>query len=377
MKEKLKEIMNDERKRTLFILISVTLVISISLIILIFVVNNKKDDKEINKTIPITTTSKVRDIFRGFETKEYNFNEETSKSVNYDYKSRHEFIYANGEDKKTIYTNYKNKELYYEVSLNNGVIIFNEQRYNPNLSAYEFTGKNYRFDGTSKITDYLVVPTCEEDTYSIIAKDDKGSIYVFNTPESEFDINYIIANIKKTKVISSVKKIGYYNYNNYPHRECNEYDLIYLDTSNNIRYVVGKNALFFEDVYYRYIGSGNGGNFIYVLKDGLMQFDNGETKKLNDGKYNITYMGSFYTLNGESENLYIIGTNGYVYKLTDFNSKSSVVLEKVNKTRIKRIGSRVETDEANYAKDTVTIKIEFEDNEVLEISESHEFELLS
>lgn len=375
MKEKLRNLLKDEKKRTLFILIIVALVITFSLITVIIVVDNKKEIKESTPS-STTTSTKVKDIFRGYTKKEFNFNEETTKSISYDVKSRHEFIYANGEDRKTIYTN-KKDELYYEVSLNDGVIIFNEQKYNSTLRAYEFTGKNYKFESDAKITDYLVVPTCEDDTYSIIAKDVKSNIYVFNTPEGEFDINYIIKNIKQNKVISKVKKIGYYTYNNYPHHECNEYDLIYLDTSDNIRYVVGKNALFFDDVYYRYVGAGTNGNYIYVLKDGLMQFDSGNTKKLNDGKSNITYMGSFYTLNNDTENVYIIGTNGYVYKLESFDTSSSTVLEKVNKTRIKTIGTRVETDSNNYAKETVTVKIEFENNEIIELSNVYEYELLS
>lgn len=376
MKEKLANILRDEKKKTLLILIVVTLIISIILVTLILVMDKNKKMSANKTTLTTTTSTKLRDIFRGFETTEYSFSEETSKTVTYDLKSKHEFIYANGEDKKTIYTNFANKELYYEVSLNDGKMFFKEQRYNSNLKAYEFTGKNYSFDADSKITDYLVVQTCAEDTYSIIAKDAKSNVYVFDTPDTDFDIDYVIKNLKQIKVISKVKKIGYYNYNNYPHRECNEYDLVYLDNTDNVRYIVGKNALFFDDVYYRYIGSGKNANYIYVLKDGLMQFDNGNTKKLNDGNYNITYMGSFYTLDNEIENLYIIATNGYIYKIENFKEDSSTVLEKVNKTRIEKIGTRVETDDKNYAKDTVTVKILFEDNEVIELTNVYEYELL-
>lgn len=376
MRKKLKEILSDERKKTFLVLLVVTLLLFIAFLVLIIVLNNKKPKNE-NKVPDITNTSKIKDIFKGYETTEYNFSENPSKKVNYDYKSRHEFIYANGEDRKTIYTNYKNKELYYELTLIDGLIVFSEQKYNNNLNAYEFTVKNYRFQGQNKITDYLVVSTCEDDTYSIIAKDAKNNLYVFNTPEQEFDINYIINNIKKTKVISNVKKVGYYTYNNYPHRECNEYDLVYLDSYDNVRYVAGKNALFFDDVYYRYIGYGLNGNYVYVLKDGLMQFETDNTKKLNDGEHNIIYMGSFYTLNDDYETLYIIGTNGYMYKLDNFSLNSKGTLEKINKTRIKKIGFRTEKDASNYAKDTSTVMIEFEDNQVIEINSTHEFELLS
>lgn len=376
MREKLKNIFADERKRTLTILVIVTLIISIALITLILCLNNNKQNE--NKTTTSTKTQTTsRDVFRGYDTKEYDFSTNPSVKVTYDLASKHDLVYASGEDKKTIYTNYKDNELYYEVSLSDGIIKFAEERYNSKLKAYEFTGKNYSFESDAKITDYLVVTTCSDDSYSIIARDTKANVYVFRTPEEEFDINYIIKNLKKVKLISSAKKIGYYNYNNYPHRECNEYDLIYLDTLNNVRYIVGKNALFFDDVYYRYIGSGKNGNYIYVLKDGLMRFDDGNTKQLNDGEQNITYMGSFYTEDETSENIYIISNNGYVYKITDFNIGSSPILTKANKTRIRKIGTRVETDANNYAKDTKSIKIEFEDNQIIELTSINEFELLS
>lgn len=107
-----------------------------------------------------------------------------------------------------------------------------------------------------------------------------------------------------------------------------------------------------------------------------MQYDTGETKNLNDGNYNINYMGSFYTLNNDIEDLYIICTKGYVYKIANFNFDSSVILKKVNNTRIKKIGTRVVKDSNDYATDKHTVKIEFEDNEVLELASVNEFELL-
>lgn len=371
MKEKLKNIFNDEKKKSLFILMIVTIIIIAAIITLFFVVNN--DSKKSIESTTATTTTKEKDLFRGFNTKEFEYLESNIK-VTYDLKSKHEFIYANGEDKKTIYTNATKSEYYYELSLANGAILFKEQKYNSNLNAYEFTGKNYKFESDASITDYLVVTTCENENYSIIAKDNKNNVYVFKTPDKTFDINYIINNLKKTKLISKAKKIGYYNYNNYPYKECNEYDLIYLDNENNVRYIEGKNSLFFDDAYYRYIGLPDKGNIIYVLKDGLMQYEE-NIKKLNDGNYNIKYMGSFYLLNNDSEDIYIIGTDGYLYKIGNGNS-SSAILKKVKDTRIKKIGTKVITDTNNYATDKMTIKMEFEDKEILELSEVMEFELL-
>lgn len=372
MKEKLKNILNDEKKRSLFILMIVTIII-IAVIITLFLVVNSKSQKSLEPTTTTTTTTKEKDLFKGFDTKEYDYSESNIK-VTYDLKSKHEFVYANGEDKKNIYTTDDKSEYYYELNLDNGAILFKEQKYNSNLNAYEFTGKNYKFEGDASITDYLVVSTCKNETYSIIAKDTKNNVYVFKTPEEHFDITYIINNLKKTKLISKVSKIGYYNYNNYPYKECNEYDLIYLDTESNIRYISGKNALFFDDAYFRYIGSPDKGNIIYVLKDGLMHYED-NNKKLNDGNYNINYMGSFYILDNDTENIYIIGTNGYLYKIDNSNI-SSTIIKKVKDTRLKKIGTKVITDNNNYATDKKAIKMEFEDGEILEFPAVMEFELL-
>lgn len=372
MKEKLKNILNDEKKKSLFILMIVTIII-IAIIVTLFLVVNEESKKSIEPTTT-TTTTKEKDLFKGFDTKEFDYSESNIK-VTYDLKSKHEFVYANGEDKKTIYTTDDKLEYYYELNLDNGAILFKEQKYNSNLNAYEFTGKNYKFGSDASITDYLVVTTCENEKYSIIAKDNKNNVYVFKTPDKSFDINYIINNLKKIKLISKAKKIGYYNYNNYPYKECNEYDLIYLDSENNIRYIDGKNSLFFDDAYYRYIGSPDKGNIIYVLKDGLMHYED-NSKKLNDGNYNIKYMGSFYILNNETEDIYIMGTDGYLYRVGNENT-SSAILKKVKETRIKKIGTKVITDNNNYATDKMTIKVEFEDEEILELSEVMEFELLN
>lgn len=373
MKDKVKSILNDEKKKTLLILIIVTIII-IAIVITIFLVVKPDAKKNFNTTTTKTTTTKEKDLFRGFDTKEFNYTDSSIK-VTYDLKSKHEFIYANGEDKKTIYTNDTKNEYYYELNLDNGAILFKEQKYNSNLNAYEFTGKNYKFTGEANITDYLVVSTCENDSYSIIAKDQKNNVYVFKNPDKEFNITYIINNLNKTKLISKASKIGYYNYNNYPYKECNEYDLIYLDTSNNIRYLSGKNALFFDEAYYRYIGSSELGNIIYVLKDGLMQYED-NSKNLNDGNHNINYMGSFYVSENNTDIIYIIGTDGYIYKIENFSSSSSTILKKLKETRLKKIGTKIITDNNNYATDKTIIKVEFETGEIFEFPVVKEFELL-
>lgn len=374
MKLKLKEILDDEKKRTLVILVIVVIIL-MSSILGTFMIFNKTKKESPQITNRVTESSKKKDIFRGFETKEINY--DTEIKVNYDLASKHEFIYANGSERVTIYTNYKEQELLYELNLEDGVILFKEQRYNKSLNAYEFTSKVYKFSGEANITDYIVAPSCEQDMYSIIAKDSKGNVYVFNTPTTEFGINDILANFKKIKIISASSKVGYYNYNNYPHKDCNEYDLIYLDTSNNVRYINKNNKLFYDDAYFSYLGSEEYDNFVYVLKTGLMKYESSSNSYLNDGDYNIYYMGSFYTLNENNEDLYIIGTNGYLYKISNFSSSSSQILKPVRTEKVKKIGTRIITNEQGYATDKRTIRFEFMNDEVLEIGEIYAFELLS
>ena len=75
-----------------------------------------------------------------------------------------------------------------------------------------------------------------------------------------------------------------------------------------MRYLSGKNELFFADAYFKFIGADYRDQLVYVLNDGTMQFAVGNTdSKLYDGNNHIKYRGSFYSLNDdESENLYIL-----------------------------------------------------------------------
>ena len=116
----------------------------------------------------------------------------------------------------------------------------------------------------------------------------------------------------------------------------------------------------------------------YVLKDGLMKYDIGNTNtNLGDGKYHLMYRGSFYTINNNQENLYIIDDNGYLYKIEDFKEDSPVIIKRVTNNTIKRLGIRSITDENHFATDRSNILIEFSDDEILEITEIYEFELLN
>ncbi len=372
MKDKLKNILADEKKRLTLILFIVTFII-ITSVILIVVIFYTKEEKVENSSTTTQTTLKKKDIFKGYQKYEFN----PDYQAKYDYQSRYEFIYAEKEDKEIIYTHKDNVELNYELTLKDGAIIFSEQRYNNELQAYEYTGKTSSYKAENKITDYLVVPTCEQDTFSIIAQDASGNGYKYTSSEND-GISEIISNFKKIKTISKIKKIGYYTGNNNPNTTCNDYELIYLDSSNHIRYFDGKSSLFYDDAYYRYIGNKDYDNHVYVLKDGLMKYDIGNTNtNLGDGKYHLMYRGSFYTINNNQENLYIIDDNGYLYKIEDFKEDSPVIIKRVTNNTIKRLGIRSITDENHFATDRSNILIEFSDDEILEITEIYEFELLN
>lgn len=372
IKDKLKNIIQDEKKRAILILI-IVLILLISIISIVLILNKKANNTNHETTLRITTTKKVN-IFKGYNTKEINLD----NNISYDVTKNYEFIYAKGEDKKTIYTYKDDLELVYELSLDKGTILFKEQRHNNELNAYEYTGKTYTYKVDYNITDYFVATTCEQDAYSIVAIDEKKNIYIFNSLEDEFNIKDILANFTKTKTISTAKKIGYYNENNNPNNMCRNYELIYLDTSNNVRYLSGKNQLFFDSAYYRYIGSKDFDNFVYVLKNGLMKYDIGNNSSyLYDGNYHVKYMGSFYTIKNNQENLYIIGADGYLYVINNLSETSEVLLTRVKNQLIKKIGTRVITTENDFATDKSKLIIEFANEETLEIDEIYAYELLN
>lgn len=371
-KDKIKKIFQDEKKRAIIILV-VVLIILITLILITLFATKKTNENSKTTTTRTTTTKKVN-VFKGYDTQEINLDE----TISYDVTKNYEFIYASGSDNKTIYTLKDDLELLYELSLDSGAIIFKEQRYNQELSAYEYTSKTYTYKADYNITDYIVATTCEQDTYSIVALDEKKNIYVFNSLPDEFNIQDILSNFTKVKTISTAKKIGYYNENNNPNNMCSNYELIYLDNSNNVRYLADKNQLFFDDAYYRYIGSRDYDNFVYVLKSGLMKYDIGNNSSyLYDGNYHIKYKGSFYTSNNNQEDLYIIGDDGYLYIIKNLTEESSVLLERVHNEIVKKIGTRVITNDQDFATDKSKLIIEFNDGKIIEIAEIYSYELLN
>lgn len=371
IKDKIKALFQDEKKRAIIILIIVILILAASITIT-FLVSKKISLNNTPSTTRSTTTKKVN-IFKGYNTKEINLDND----ISYNLEKNYEFIYADGEDKKTIYTYKDNLELFYELTLNQGSIIFTEQRHNNELDAYEYTGKTYTYKDNN-ITDFIVATTCEQDVYSIVAIDDKKNIYQFDSLEEEFNINDVLNGFTKISTISPAKKVGYYNESNNPNNMCVNYELIYLDNANNVRYLSGKNQLFFDSAYYRYIGSKDFDNFVYILKNGLMKYDIGNNSSyLYDGNYHIKYMGSFYSINNNQEDLYIIGTDGYLYVIKNLSESSEVLLTRVKDQVIKKIGTQVITTTNDFATDKSRLIVEFVSEETLEIDEIYSYELLN
>ena len=90
MKEKWRHIIEDEKKKTLLILILVTIILSVFLVTIILIVTNKKENK-VSTTTKTTLSTKVKDIFKGFNSTEYNY-DINSPSITYDLKSNNRIL---------------------------------------------------------------------------------------------------------------------------------------------------------------------------------------------------------------------------------------------------------------------------------------------
>lgn len=109
-----------------------------------------------------------------------------------------------------------------------------------------------------------------------------------------------------------------------------------------------------------------------------MKYDIGNNSSyLYDGNYHINYMGSFYTVKNNQEDLYIIGADGYLYVIKNLSETSPVLVPRVNDQLIKKIGTRVIVNEDDFATDKSNLIIEFADGEILEIDEIYACELLN
>ncbi len=363
-----------EKKKNIIIVISSCIVLFIALTVLL-VVNIKAEKKEKNliKYTQSTTTGKLIDkTFKGY--KAYTIDEEVSYSLPLE--KYYEFVYtanASGD----FDNEYKGNVYNYTLEIVDGELLFRESLLKDNDMGYEETNMTYEFRGEGKITSFLVVKSNEVSNYALLVVDEKNNVYVYENEGNERAITKIIANIKKVKTLTKVKRVGYYNYSNVPTMRNKGYDLIYEDEAGTIRYLLDKNGLFYDDAYYRYLGSDMGSEFIYVLKDGLMRFSLDE-RVLNDGNSNIYYRGSFYTYDEDKqkEDVYIIGKDAYLYRISDLQIGSLPLINRVSVEKIKRIGTQVIRDENNFATSMQKVLVEFADGELLNIDNTYAFELL-
>lgn len=271
----------------------------------------------------------------------------------------------------------------YDLSLDNGILIFKEHKIvwlDDGNSKLVSTNKKYEFKTTKQITNYVLGTTCDAFTYEITLVDEEGTVYNYVNNQEQYsdDITSLINSIKKVKTISPAKKIGYYGLNNSPNVTCNGYQMIYVDKNNNIRYL--NNKLFFNDAYYRFIGA-DFNDVVYILNDGTMVFDYYADKyaKLRNKDEIIKYRGSFYTMDDKTnkEDLYIIGTDLYLYKIPSLSSESSVLLKRVSEEKIKNIGTQSQKNSDGFVTDEKRLIVEFSDGEVFKLDTIKEFELLN
>lgn len=364
-KEKVKKFFDDDKKRSLFILIIVVLLLIGSVIAAYYytVYKDKDEEPEVTTT---TVAKKTKDtLFKGYKVFEMNEN-----SYDLDLSSKHEIVYSDNK-RKQISTCVDDLEFGYEVSLKDGNLEFNELRTDEILGGQVYTNKKYYLKLDKKITNFVIGYNCTSFEYTILVLDESNNIYRYiNTNDSNKSMKEIVGLFEKVKTISTPKKIGYYNYSNEAFLECAQSEMVYLDKSNNIRLLNNKNTLFYETVYYTYLGNEENGDVIYVFKDKLMKYSN-KDEYLNNGVSNIEYRGSFH----DDKNLFIISSDNYLYKVPLTEEFSNPVLTPVETSKIKRIGSRI-VGENDYVTNNYSIIIEFENKENVKFNVTYEYELL-
>lgn len=364
LKEKIRIFFDDDKKRSIFILVVVIMLLIGALIAAYYytVYNVKETPRQRTTTISKKTTD---NLFRGYKVSEMNDN-----SYSLDLASKHEIVYATNT-KTTISTCVDDLELLYEASIKGGNLEFNELRKDEVLGGQVYTNNKYYLRLDKKITNFVVGYNCTNFEYTILVLDESNNIYKYeNTHESYMSMASIVNNFIKVKTISTPKKIGYYNYNNEAFLECPQSKMVYLDKSDNIRLLDNKNTLFFETVYYTYLGNEENGDVVYVFKDKLMKFSNID-EYISNGTSNVLYKGSFH----DDKNLFIISSDNYLYKVSLTEDFNSTIITPISKSKIKRIGSRI-VGENDFVTNKKSIIIEFENKENVKFDVAYEYELL-
>lgn len=366
-KIKVKNFFDNDKKRSVFILIVVIILLLAIIGVSLLFTRDKRNLDEVTTKKKTTQTKNINDnSFKGYKIVELT----TDNSYVLDLQSRHEIVFANNKTDQIV-TCIDDLDLIYEVRLVDGILEFKELKYDEAINAEVYTGEVYNFKTTKKITSFIIGHNCSDIEYTILVSDEDNNLYTYeNTVASPKSIKEIIASIKKQKTISTPKKIGYYNYNNDPFVSCPLTKMVYTDESNNIRTLDSKNTLFYNTVFYRYIGDDGLGEVIYVLKDKTMKYSNKEGYLNNKGT-NINYRGSFYT----EDAYYIIDDQNYLYKIASIDDNVVTNINPLEPFRIKRIGSRV-ISENDFATSKNSVVIEFENNEIMKIDIAFEYEIL-
>lgn len=365
--------MKEKKKIIEFIVIIIFVILITSLII--FNILSTSEKKEQNEATKPQTSALIDKTFRGYQVEELIYD----KDITYDYKSRYEFRYGDTSNKEIFIQTKYNKLYCYTITLDKGVLLFKESLYTPEKDAYESTNQVYEFTESSNIVSFAVGSKGDMLSYTILALDKDSNVYMYEANGND-SITTLISKIKKKKTISKASKIGFYLMNNAPFFEGQMNEAIYVDKNNNIRTFDNKNSLFFDTAYYRYIGSDNFDQVVYVLKDGLMKYATGNTNKnLNDGNHNIKYRGSFYKVDEETmqEDIYIISTDGYLYSIKNNSSKNKVILKKENPEKIKKIGYQYIRGVNGYATTERNILIQFTDSTTIKFAAVSDYELLN
>lgn len=346
----------------------IAIIIIISLSVAIGVVCYKNTQETPNVTHGVTNKRNNDKLFVGYKI----YNMADLKDVKYDAEKRYKFTYADTK-KKSIKLKYYNDTYVADLSIQNNNLIIEEQVMRQN--ELHFTGNRYTFRATSGIKSFIVGSTCDDLVYSVLILDNAGNVYQYNATNNNALVSNITYNIKKVNTISGAKNIGIYTFNNNPPVKCAGYEAIYVDQNDNVRYL-GTDNLFYHNNPYRYIGSASKKQYVNVWSGGTMKFAVGNENELRNNTSLIKYRGSFYKLNKDSEDLYIIGTDSYLYAIKNLSEKSDYVLKPVKEVKIKRLGYQKQKDENDVAIDQMMLIFEFTDETILKIEDVNAFEVL-
>lgn len=364
--------MNKKKRTIIVVCVIISVLILSTLLVFLLSFKSYKEDEETTTTT--TSTTNINRLFKGYRKFDINYD----SPLTYDIEKQYQFVYGD-MDKKSLNISYDDLQFTYDVTASENKLTFVEHRYNKVIKGYEGTGKIYTYATENKITSFIIIKDDSSFSDYIAILDSKNNVYLYETEEEETTIERVLSKLKKIKTISKVKRIGYYTLNNDPYVETPEYDMIYEDIKGDIRYLLGKNPLFFQNAFYRFIGADFQNQIVYVLKDGRMKFGTGNKENyLYDGEYAIYYRGSFHQIlnNDTREDLYIIGVDGYLYNIENMQENSKVLLSKKHASKIKAIGVQVIKNEEDYATEESRIIIQFEDDTTLKFDSIFDFSLL-